>query len=113
MGKYKEILRLKKMLSKSVIPHEMRKVHGGWQIGYPVLPPDTRNVCSVIEHTFSYGNREDLLEIMGLTRNDDYVEGYLSAEDVYERILFDYKKRIYISEDLEILAHFHSCDMKL
>lgn len=46
--------------------------------------------CSVICHEGSYGGRDGLLEIMGLTDNEDDVEGWLTANDVFARIYTDY-----------------------
>jgi hypothetical protein len=49
-------------------------------------------VCSVIEHEFSYGREKDLLEIQGLMteqemeEEQDTVLGYLTADNVFERI---------------------------
>ena len=91
---YKEIFRLEQMLLESNVPYKLRRLIDGWQICYPDLPPDNC-VCSVIEHFGSYGHEDDLLEIMGLTQNDDgvdgTVEGWLSAEDVFNRICEHYK----------------------
>lgn len=46
-------------------------------------------ICDVIQHCGSYGNRQDLLEIMGgLTEEEqenDSVLGYLTAEEVFKR----------------------------
>lgn len=88
---YKEILKLKSMLEKAKIPFQFRVWLGGYQIGYPHLPPDSRFICSVVEHPYSYGNKKDLLEIMGLTTNGNDVEGYLSARKVFNRIKKHYK----------------------
>ena len=88
---YKEIFRLKEMLEKSDIPFEFRKIFDGFHLCYPKIKD---RVCSVIEHEGSYGNQNDLLEIMGLIEDketDDDVLGYLSAENVYERISKHYK----------------------
>lgn len=89
---YKEILRLAKMLSDADIPYQISELHGGYHITYP---SSSKCVCSVIEHSFSYGAGNDLLEIMGLLTeqekaedvcDDSAVKGYLSAENVFERI---------------------------
>ena len=54
---------------------------------------------SVIEHEFSYGNEKDLLEISGLMtekeekETQDTVLGYLTAENVFERIKKHYKDK--------------------
>ena len=55
------------------------------QICVPCWNPETRD-WDAICHRGSFGYEEGLLEIMGsITRNDD-VEGWLTAEDVIERI---------------------------
>lgn len=102
--KYKEIFKLKELLEKAKIPFEFadRNPLGTavrwaekWQIGYPVLPPNDENICSVIEGMGTYGQEQDLLEIMGLLsdeeREDDSVKGYLTAEDVFNRIKTHYE----------------------
>lgn len=92
MTNYTEIIRLHEMLTASNIPHTFGELFGGYQITYPL---GENWVCSVIEHVGSYGSNFDLLEIMGLlTREeaeDDSVVGFLTAEDVYERISAHYK----------------------
>lgn len=97
---YKEILRLKEMLEKAEIPFVFREFsdfRNGYQILYPEgnTKTETKNICSVIEHSFSYGNEVDKLEIMGLLTEEesefDTVTGFLSAEDVFERIKKHYE----------------------
>lgn len=44
-------------------------------------------LISVVEGWVSHGHERDLLEIMGLTQNGNEVEGYLTAEEVYTRII--------------------------
>ena len=87
--RYNEILRLKGMLEKAKIPFVFSKVFGGYHIEYPA---STGRVCSVIEHDYSYGREKDLLEIQGMKKKKEYKEtqdtviGYLTAEDVFQRI---------------------------
>lgn len=51
-----------------------------------IVPSKQNREWDVICHPGSYGYKEGLLELMGnISRNDD-VEGYLTAEDVIERI---------------------------
>ena len=91
--RYKEILRFKGMLEKAKIPFEFSEIFGGYHITYPT---NKFRVCSIIEHDYSYGNEQDLLEIKGLlTKNEkkhDDVIGYLSAEEVFKRIQKNWKK---------------------
>lgn len=84
--KYKEILRLDKLLAEAEIPHELDRNEDGWQVCYP---NKKRKISDAVEFTGSYGCKEDKLEIMGLLtaeeQKSDDVIGYLSAEEVCER----------------------------
>lgn len=55
-----------------------------------MLSNDKDKICSVVEGHGTYGANEDKLEIMGLLTEEeleyDTVCGYLTAEDVFERI---------------------------
>lgn len=90
---YTEILKLKTKLEDAKIPFEFSNLYDGFHLCYPrenKSEDDTGRVCSVIQHFGSYGHSDDLLEIMGLlteeeSQNDDVV-GWLSAEEVFERI---------------------------
>ena len=86
--RYKEIFKLMEMLDAEKSPHEVEKNLDGWQVWYPKKYPDC--VCDAIEHCGSYGAEDDLLEIMGLLTEDerayDSVKGYMTAEEVFERI---------------------------
>lgn len=66
------------------------KKYEAYQIEYPVSYHAGYRVCSVIQSFASYGNKLDLLEIMGLLkpeeRGADSVRGWLTAKDVFERI---------------------------
>lgn len=87
---YDEIFKLEAMLKAEGIPFVYHRQPDmcGFQLCYP---EDGENrVCSIILHSGSYGRSEGLLEIMGLLNPDeeacDDVAGYLTAEDVFERI---------------------------
>lgn len=87
---YDEIFKLEAMLKAEGIPFVYHRQPDmcGFQICYP---EDGENrVCSIILHSGSYGRGEGLLEIMGLLKPEeeqcDDVAGYLTAEDVFERI---------------------------
>lgn len=93
--KYNEIFKLKSMLEENHIPFEWiehNDLRNGYQICYPAK--SEKRICSVIEHSFSYGNEKDLLEIQGLlTAEEEYdsvydsVLGNLTADNVFQRIL--------------------------
>ena len=98
---YNEILRLKDMLTKANIPFWWKPHHfDGYLLAYP---EKDAVICSVIEFSSSYGSKGDLLEIQGLMtkeekkRHDDDVLGYLTAENVFDRIKKHWdKQRRYI-----------------
>lgn len=95
--RYNEIFKLKKMLEENHIPFEWIE-HNDFRGGYHICYPEKggKCVCSVIEHSFSYGNDKDLLEIMGLLtpeeEKDDSVLGNLTADNVFSRISEHWKK---------------------
>lgn len=86
--RYTEIIRLHDMLKAAGIKHEFKKFMDGWQVIYPEDGPE--RVMDAVEHFCSYGNEDDLLEIMGLLTTEeekhDTVLGNLTAEDVFTRI---------------------------
>lgn len=85
---YTEILELNRMLIEAGIPHTLKTLMDGWQICYP--SEGTDRVMDAIQHWGSYGNGENLLEIMGLLTPEeeqyDSVVGHLTAKNVFERI---------------------------
>lgn len=86
--RYQAILKLDALLTEKGIPHTLQKYMDGWQVIYP--EDGEKRVMDAIEHCGSYGNEENLLEIMGLLtpeeEEDDSVLGYLTAEEVCKRI---------------------------
>lgn len=94
---YKEILVLKNMLDDEGIPYVINPEFGGYHLEYPCSQTreDNERICSVIEHNGSYGREVDKLEIMGLLTDEEYkcdtVAGYLTAEDVFNRIKQHYE----------------------
>ena len=78
------------MLEENDIPHVFGKAYDGWMVCYPVARHSQHCVLDAIEHSHSYGNWEDRLEIMGLLTPEeeeyDSVVGHLTAENVFERI---------------------------
>jgi hypothetical protein len=95
--RYREILRLYDMLSADGIPCVLQKRLDGWHLEYPCcFTTNGDRVCSVVENFGSYGSEQDLLEIMGLLtaeeEENDSVLGWLTADDVYLRIVSHYQK---------------------
>ena len=91
-----EILTLDDMLTGAEIPHTFEPEWGGYHLCYPDSELDAR-VCSVILHRSSFGREAGLLEIMGLLTPDeeehDSVCGWLTAEDVFDRIEKHWKEK--------------------
>lgn len=89
--RYREILRLYNMLAADGIPVVLQKKYDGWQLEYPCRYTEGERACSVVENFGSYGHEDDRLEIMGLLTDEeeenDSVRGWLTAEDVYLRIV--------------------------
>lgn len=123
---YKEIFRLKKMLEEANIPfeftddlfHAKDKVSRGgldyirfnsfypsYQIKIYKNGAKEERICDVIQHYGSYGNQQDLLEIMGgLTEEEqenDSVLGYLTAEEVFKRFKQCYENGCSTYKNLE------------
>lgn len=85
-----EMTKLIEMLSNSSIPFE---VTDHWENSKQVWYPNSDHpvcdaVCFADERGIgSYGGAKGLLEIMGLSNNpEDDVEGYLTAEEVFNRM---------------------------
>ena len=98
-NKYLGIFKLKAMLEESHIPFEFKIRKFGvdkiYQICYP--KDGYRRKCSVIQGNGSYGGEDNLVEIMGLLTEEeeayDSVLGYLTAENVFDRIEKDFLKK--------------------
>lgn len=84
---YQEILKLDRMLTEAGIPHETRQAFDGYQVFYPA---QQGCIMDAVEHSWSYGHVQDLLEIMGLLTPEeeigDKVRGYLTAKDIFNRV---------------------------
>ena len=108
---YNEIFKLKSRLEENHIPFEWIE-HNDFRNGYQICYPEKNGkcVCSVIEHLFSYGSQEDLLEIQGLLTADeeecDSVLGNLTADDVFQRILSHWEK----TKEKTTCRPFKNCD---
>ena len=92
---YKEIRVLANMLTEAGIPHDFRRSFDGWQVVYP--EEGEARVGDAVECFGSYGCQEDKLEIMGLLteeeKESDGVLGWLTAQEVFERIKQHYEQR--------------------
>ena len=87
----REIERLVEMLTKADIPFEVTDDAMGNSNNQIWYPNYDKHICDVICHEYSYGGKDGYLEIMGLSDNDyDDVEGWLTAEQVFEKISSDF-----------------------
>ena len=88
--KYPEIIKLHNMMEEAGTPHTFERDFDGWQLCYPIKRPSEECIMDAIQKRGSYGADNDLLEIMGLLTpeeaEEDSVVGYLTAEDVFQRI---------------------------
>ena len=76
-----EIHKLEGLLIEADIPYKKIVKNGGWQIIYN--NKDDGMTGDAIEHTGSYGNANDLLEIAGFDLEEDVV-GWLTAQEAFE-----------------------------
>ena len=88
MSKRNCIEKLAKLLDKADVPYERHPMWGGEQIRI-------RNLCDAVCHDFSYGNEDDLLEIMTAVTEEEGehggVLGFLTPEEVAKRFIYCYK----------------------
>lgn len=86
--KHQCIDKLAKLLDEAKVPYTRNPIWDGEQIRIGTL-------CDAVCHNFSYGNEDDLLEIMGaLTKEEmefDSVLGELAPEEVAERFEYCYR----------------------
>lgn len=90
-SRYTEIFKLKKMLEDDKIQFIFNdESFEFYQHYHIILQQGEERIISVIQGNHTYGNQEDLLEIMGLLTKEeleiDEVKGYLTADEVYNRI---------------------------
>ena len=95
--KVPEMDRLIDMMVKWDIPFSLTTDICGNVFGQLWYPSVEEKVCDVICHEYSYGGKEGLLEMMGLLTEDEAkhesVLGWLTAEEVFHRILCHYTGR--------------------
>lgn len=97
----KEIEKLKQMLKDNKIPCEVnssycKSIFGEGYIDRVAYPSVKNRVCYAIQGAGTYGNDENLIEIMGLLTDEekkrDSIVGYLTADEVFKRISTHYSK---------------------
>lgn len=105
MGYYKEIFKLKKMLEREGIPFGFNNSFFGDNSYQIVVYKYDKIICDAVQHTWSYGNNKDLIEICGgLTKEElksDTVLGYLTAEEVFKRFKYCYENDAYVYKEEE------------
>lgn len=89
--KYTAILDLSNMLANAGLKFEIRRIHDGYQVSYPNF---NKMAVDAVQHWSSYGEDKNLIEIMfhdkrfpGCAKCGDSVEGYLTAKEVFDRIV--------------------------
>lgn len=85
---YTEMIKLELYLQEAKIPYRMDYVAGMPSVRY--YGHGDKLICDAICHSGSYGHEDGLLEIMGLTRINDSVEGWLTAREAFDRIYDDW-----------------------
>lgn len=83
---------LANLLTRFEIPFEITTDAIGNTANQIWYPSRDESVCDVICHKYSYGYECGLLEMMGLTTTEDDVDGYLTPEEVFERIWRHWQK---------------------
>lgn len=96
--RYTEIFKLKEKLEAIDLEHEFVNRSTDFFEQYQIIICDNgERIISIIEGDYTYGHENDKLEIMGLLTPEeeefDSVVGWLSADDVYERIMKYYGSR--------------------
>lgn len=85
---------LDRKLTEAGIPHQVAFYMGGKILWYPNRQ---HKICDGVCHTGSYGHEANLIEIMGLLTPEeemhDDVVGFLTPDEVFERIKKDYESR--------------------
>ena len=88
------IKKLSDMLTAANIPYELTTDSMGNSDNQLWYPNCENNVMDAICNKYSYGGDEELIEIMGLLTEEeaeyDDVIGYLTPENVFERIARHY-----------------------
>lgn len=86
--KHECIDKLAKLLDEAKVSYTRNPIWDGEQIR-------VGSICDAVCHNFSYGNEDDLLEIMGALTEDemefDSVLGCLTPEEVAERFEYCYR----------------------
>lgn len=99
--KYTEIFKLRDMLDDIDLDYEFHD-NSQKQLGYEhyqiiLLDENNNRIVSIIQGNYTYGSERNKLEIMGLLTPEeeehDSVVGWLSADEVYERIMKYYGGR--------------------
>lgn len=84
----RELFKVIDFLNKEGINFDIRQMFNGWQLIVRNKKVLTEWDFDIICHDGSYGNKKGLLEVMGIIAESEYddVEGYLTGEQVVEKI---------------------------
>lgn len=83
MNYEKEIFKLVQYFDNNRLPYTLEYLYGGYK--FAPVPQDWDVIC----HNHSYGHELGLLEVFGslvAEEVDDEVEGWLTAEEIIERM---------------------------
>lgn len=95
---YNAILKVSEDLKELNIPHRLKKLYNGYQITFPFTKAD------IIEHDYSYGSENDLMEVMGFNwnvinkseySNYDDVLGHLTEKEVLKLVADKYIEKCF------------------
>ena len=93
MSKRKCIEELAKLLDEAKVPYIRNSIWDGEQIRIGTL-------CDAVCHNFSYGNEDNLLEIMGAVAEEEgesgIILGFLTPEEVAKRFEYCYRNNTYV-----------------
>ena len=95
---YNAILKVSEDLKELNIPHKLKELYDGYQITFSFTKAD------IIEHGYSYGSENDLMEVMGFNwnvidkseySNYDDVLGHLTEKEVLKLVVNEYIEKCF------------------
>ena len=88
---YVAILQLAQRCANREIPYVLKRCWDGWIV---ILEKDGARIADAIEHNGSYGHEGNLLETMDFPEDNNDVTGWLTVDEVWERITRLYRPRL-------------------
>ena len=80
-----EMTKLATLLAKANIPYQL-VIQPIYETPQIIIPNEEERIMDIICHKHSYGGKDGLLEIMGVTDEDDNIVGWLTAKKCYALI---------------------------